>query len=274
MSTATSSSTSPTVARSQSTSSRSHSYRPPVSELPSRTRSVAVRPATTSSLSPHHNHNHHHHHHHHSHSKSNSYDRRPPTNHAVFDNLARRDVETRASQPASSFRDSPSHRPQEPTAHSSESTRKHRRNSSSQSSHRNSAHMAAAASVTADGAPGPPQTVPASHLHSAAPAQPKRRTTIATPSGQWALGKTIGAGSMGKVKLAKNVETGEQVSFPTLTNVSVCTVSGGNINLNVRQLLKSYRGCCQRNIATRGNQKGRTAQRKSGRRVKLPLSAW
>jgi serine/threonine protein kinase len=42
--------------------------------------------------------------------------------------------------------------------------------------------------------------------------QPKRRTTITTPSGQWALGKTIGAGSMGKVKLAKNMETSEQVA--------------------------------------------------------------
>lgn len=40
----------------------------------------------------------------------------------------------------------------------------------------------------------------------------KRRTTITAPStGTWALGKTIGAGSMGKVKLAKNAETGEQV---------------------------------------------------------------
>lgn len=43
----------------------------------------------------------------------------------------------------------------------------------------------------------------------------KRRTTITAPStGTWALGKTIGAGSMGKVKLAKNVETGEQVCYP------------------------------------------------------------
>lgn len=48
---------------------------------------------------------------------------------------------------------------------------------------------------------GASQTVP----------QSKRRTTITTSSGQWALGKTIGAGSMGKVKLAKNLETGEQV---------------------------------------------------------------
>lgn len=40
----------------------------------------------------------------------------------------------------------------------------------------------------------------------------KRRTTITAPStGTWALGKTIGAGSMGKVKLAKHSETGEQV---------------------------------------------------------------
>ncbi|KAI1955406.1 Serine/threonine-protein kinase [Ophidiomyces ophidiicola] len=42
--------------------------------------------------------------------------------------------------------------------------------------------------------------------------QTRRRTTIAASSGQWALGKTIGAGSMGKVKLAKNTETGEQVA--------------------------------------------------------------
>ncbi|KAL1604508.1 Serine/threonine-protein kinase [Nothophoma quercina] len=41
----------------------------------------------------------------------------------------------------------------------------------------------------------------------------KRRTTITAPStGTWALGKTIGAGSMGKVKLAKHNETGEQVA--------------------------------------------------------------
>jgi hypothetical protein len=36
---------------------------------------------------------------------------------------------------------------------------------------------------------------------------------IATPTGQWSLGKTLGAGSMGKVKVGKHLETGEQVSF-------------------------------------------------------------
>ena len=42
----------------------------------------------------------------------------------------------------------------------------------------------------------------------------RRRTTITGQSGQWTLGKTIGSGSMGKVKLAKKLETGEQVMFP------------------------------------------------------------
>ncbi|KAI9758148.1 MAG: hypothetical protein M4579_003180 [Chaenotheca gracillima] len=40
----------------------------------------------------------------------------------------------------------------------------------------------------------------------------KRRTAVTGQSGQWTLGKTIGAGSMGKVKLAKKLETGEQVA--------------------------------------------------------------
>ncbi|KAF2691011.1 serine/threonine protein kinase-like protein Kin1 [Lentithecium fluviatile CBS 122367] len=45
------------------------------------------------------------------------------------------------------------------------------------------------------------------------PGQTKRRTNINAPNtGSWGLGKTIGAGSMGKVKLAKNAETGEQVA--------------------------------------------------------------
>lgn len=42
-------------------------------------------------------------------------------------------------------------------------------------------------------------------------AVPRRRTTVTAQTGQWALGKTIGQGSMGKVKLARNLETGEQV---------------------------------------------------------------
>lgn len=66
-----------------------------------------------------------------------------------------------------------------------------------------------APAAVADGAAAPAQPVPGSQPL----AQPKRRTMITTPTGQWALGKTIGAGSMGKVKIAKNLETGEQVGF-------------------------------------------------------------
>jgi hypothetical protein len=39
----------------------------------------------------------------------------------------------------------------------------------------------------------------------------RKRTYVTCSTGTWVLGKTIGQGSMGKVKLAKNQETGEQV---------------------------------------------------------------
>lgn len=39
----------------------------------------------------------------------------------------------------------------------------------------------------------------------------RKRTTITAQTGTWSLGKTVGAGSMGKVKIAKNGETGETV---------------------------------------------------------------
>lgn len=42
----------------------------------------------------------------------------------------------------------------------------------------------------------------------------KSRTTIPAATGNWILGKTIGAGSMGKVKLARRAEGGEQVNTP------------------------------------------------------------
>lgn len=41
----------------------------------------------------------------------------------------------------------------------------------------------------------------------------RSRTTVPAPSGNWVLGKTIGAGSMGKVKLARKLETGEEVAI-------------------------------------------------------------
>lgn len=49
------------------------------------------------------------------------------------------------------------------------------------------------------------------HAAAASGTNVRRRTTIDATTGHWDLGKTIGAGSMGKVKLARNKETGEQV---------------------------------------------------------------
>lgn len=50
--------------------------------------------------------------------------------------------------------------------------------------------------------------------HGTTSAKPGRsRTTIPAQSGTWILGKTIGAGSMGKVKLARRLDGGEQVIF-------------------------------------------------------------
>lgn len=58
--------------------------------------------------------------------------------------------------------------------------------------------------------------------------QVRRRTTIDATTGHWELGKTIGAGSMGKVKLARNKETGEQVgTSPMLTKVIKLTPKPG-----------------------------------------------
>jgi serine/threonine protein kinase KIN1/2 len=66
---------------------------------------------------------------------------------------------------------------------------------------------ATGASHSASGAPGAPD-----NKHPSAAAKHSRsRTTIPTQSGKWILGKTIGAGSMGKVKLARKEDGSEQV---------------------------------------------------------------
>ncbi|EAU38953.1 hypothetical protein ATEG_00307 [Aspergillus terreus NIH2624] len=203
----TASSASPSVVRSHSTSSRPASSRPVSSDLPHRTRSVAVRPSTASQPSPQRQSQSHQHYH----SKSQAYDRRPPSNHAVFDHIARRD----GAQPAPARRSSSRERSQErpPTTHRSDSSAaKHQRNLSAQGHQRDSIDMATAGPVVAEGAAAVTQPPSASRLHPAAAMPSKRRTTITTPSGQWALGKTLGAGSMGKVKVGKNIETGEQVA--------------------------------------------------------------
>lgn len=51
----------------------------------------------------------------------------------------------------------------------------------------------------------------------------KSRTTIPAQTGNWVLGKTIGAGSMGKVKLARRTEGGEQVGLISAFHASAVT---------------------------------------------------
>ncbi|KAL3420835.1 protein kinase kin1 [Phlyctema vagabunda] len=72
--------------------------------------------------------------------------------------------------------------------------------------HRYSSDMSTA--VANGGGPAPVVT-PTESRHSAGKSG-RSRTTIPAPTGNWVLGKTIGAGSMGKVKLARRVEGGEQ----------------------------------------------------------------
>ena len=53
----------------------------------------------------------------------------------------------------------------------------------------------------------PPATFPPADV----PRENGRRRTLAATTGIWQIGKTVGAGSMGKVKLAKNQDTDEMV---------------------------------------------------------------
>lgn len=213
MSTAAPSSGSSTVIRSHSTSSRFHSYQPPPSDFPHRTRSVAVRPSASSQSHSHHQHSQQTHH-------AQSYDRRPPSSHAAPDNVARWDPEpSRGSRPGSSRREPSKEHSQEraSAAYRTEfAKRHHHRTPSTNSYQREGPDMATTGSAAVEATSGPH-----GHLPQPASMQPKRRTTITTPSGQWALGKTIGAGSMGKVKLAKNVETGEQVRSVYTNSITV-----------------------------------------------------
>ncbi|KAF2717764.1 Pkinase-domain-containing protein [Polychaeton citri CBS 116435] len=74
-----------------------------------------------------------------------------------------------------------------------------------------------------EAAPAPPSQANGSMDAPAQPRQPtnlRRRTTVDAQTGCWELGKTIGAGSMGKVKLARNKETGEQVAVKIVPRLS------------------------------------------------------
>jgi serine/threonine protein kinase KIN1/2 len=195
MATATSATT-PTVVRSSST-------RVPAgnADLPARHRSSAQRPTSSSHRS--------------SSSRSHTHDPPPISNQAALANVARRDHEVvnvarPSSSKRSSSRDGASDAGQQ---YHPEPARSHHRDRSRPGSTRNSADMSRVTTVVSTGTTQVPVSSAVSDrpTSTAQPAMGRRRTSISTSTGTWSLGKTIGQGSMGKVKLAKNTETGEQV---------------------------------------------------------------
>jgi len=196
-------SASPTVVRSQSSARNPPSAYAPVSPAqPSRARSTNQR-APLASL------------HHRSTSRTYTNDVPPPANPTALASVARKDVEnTNVARPTSSRMSSRDGGPE----YTTESARQGR-NSSRSGSRRNSQDLTAPTSMLSNGSSvQPPATAPSQSDRAAAQPFPpaavgRRRTSITTQTGTWSLGKTIGQGSMGKVKLANNMETGEQAAI-------------------------------------------------------------
>ncbi|EJT80061.1 CAMK/CAMKL/KIN1 protein kinase [Gaeumannomyces tritici R3-111a-1] len=136
--------------------------------------------------------------HSHSHNHSASMSSRPSSStRPVQDVLPQHDYETtNVAQKRSSSND----RHQPSSARAESGTRHHHRTPSQRS----------AANGTAD-MPPPPSSDQRSR---------KPRTIIPAQSGKWSLGKTIGAGSMGKVKLARKEDGSEQVACKIIPRVT------------------------------------------------------
>jgi serine/threonine protein kinase KIN1/2 len=228
------SSTLPTVVRSQSTHGQV-SYSSPASGQPTRTRSNAPRPTSSS------------HHSHRSSPRTYPHDTPPTANQAVLANVAQRDFEmTNVARPSSSRRSSSRDGQSD---YRSEAPRSHQRTSSRPGSSRNSTDMSGVTAVANGGPTSAPQ--PAAYTERpptlSQPSGGRRRTSVTTSTGTWLLGKTIGQGSMGKVKLAKNLETGEQVRYFHIWSSGQqrpCLADG-----HIRSQLRSYRDKRRTNMA-------------------------
>ena len=122
------------------------------------------------------------------------------------------------------------------------SSRPHRRSSQRSSGHPPTTPTAdMPPTAVNNGAPGAPVVPSAADARAK---QSRTRTTIPTQSGKWILGKTIGAGSMGKVKLARKEDSNEQVRKPAiLQSPSPAPVTRGVSMLMIghyRSLVKSF----------------------------------
>ncbi|KAI1498771.1 hypothetical protein F5X99DRAFT_309534 [Biscogniauxia marginata] len=150
-------------------------------------------------------------HHHRRHSRQHSSSGRP-----IGDILPQQDYETSnvAQQPKrSSSKDRPppvSVPVPVPVSRATDSKGLHRR-SSSRSSHAHN-DMAGPTAVANNAGPAAVPPVMQAAADARATKQRTSRTSIPTQSGKWILGKTIGAGSMGKVKLARKEDGTEQVA--------------------------------------------------------------
>ncbi|KAI2608002.1 hypothetical protein GGR54DRAFT_391815 [Hypoxylon sp. NC1633] len=191
--------------RSHSTRSRptsSTAAAPPPSSPPQHNNDSNQPPLTATS----HNNDYHHHQRHHSRQPSAS--GRP-----LQDILPKQDYETSNvvaghHQPKrSSSKDRPP-----PVSRGTDSKGVHRR-SSTRSTH-GQGDMAGPTAVANNAGPAaiPPVMQAAVEARATGAKQKTSRTSIPTQSGKWILGKTIGAGSMGKVKLARKEDGTEQVA--------------------------------------------------------------
>ncbi|EPE28956.1 Protein kinase-like (PK-like) [Glarea lozoyensis ATCC 20868] len=174
-----------TTSVSNSTLDRHNSRRSQPQSTPTRTQSsrskTAVPPSPQRAQSSHHR----------TSSRHGAGPERPP--HADYEHARRR----------SSSRDQPSQSQGESSSRGASSHHHHRHHSHS----RHSRDMSTAA---ANGGGPAPVVTPQESRHTGRSS--KSRTTIPAQTGNWVLGKTIGAGSMGKVKLARRPEGGEQVA--------------------------------------------------------------
>ncbi|PNS19957.1 hypothetical protein CAC42_7924 [Sphaceloma murrayae] len=121
-------------------------------------------------------------------------------------NVAQRDGEqTNLARPSTAHRSDSRDRPSREAGMSRSDSR--RGPPSSSSRHGHSRQQSEATSV----ANGTEQASSTRHEGASSHA-PRKRTTVEARSGTWELGKTIGAGSMGKVKLARHRDSHEQVA--------------------------------------------------------------
>ncbi|KAL1306831.1 hypothetical protein AAFC00_005487 [Neodothiora populina] len=144
---------------------------------------------------------------------------REPSAQGQLSSVARRDFEqSNVAHPPSDALPDDSREPPPSFPARSDSTRQpSMRNGNGQHSRYNSQDIPQPAAPPPANANGSANNDPSHHTSSSGV---RRRTTIDATTGHWELGKTIGAGSMGKVKLARNKETGEQVAVKIVPRLS------------------------------------------------------